>query len=422
MKLPSIAVRLLSTGTVVVVALIAVGFLYSRYVERPWTRNGQVQADIVQITPRVGGLVVRVPVKDNQSVKKGDLLFEIDPSAYEISVQSARVALDQARQQVRSLEATVQVKEASITEAKAGVESAKGGIEAAAANVKAGQGRIDGAKAGVDAARANITAAKAILLAYQQQYDRARHLADKGAGPVAIADSLEQAVASGKAGVEAAEAGLPQANATLAQADAALTEAKANEVIARTGQGEAEARLTRAHADLAKAQADLGQPGEKNVKIQAALASLAQAELDLSWTKVTAPGDGHVTNLRVFLGNYASPGTQMLAFVDHASLRVSGYFRETQLKSIRPGDRAVITLMGYPDAEIEGEVESIGWAINPPNIATIEGTGGIVPQVQPSFDWIRLAQRVPVRVKLTSVPDEIELIAGTTASVAIEKE
>ena len=73
-----------------------------------------------------------------------------------------------------------------------------------------------------------------------------------------------------------------------------------------------------------------------------------------------------------------------------------------------------------PALELEGEVASIGWAINPPNIATLDGPNGVVPQVQPSFDWIRLAQRVPVHVKLTSVPEGVRLIAGTTVSVAID--
>ena len=122
----------------------------------------------------------------------------------------------------------------------------------------------------------------------------------------------------------------------------------------------------------------------------------------------------------MFEGAYASPGAQMLAFVDASSFWVAGFFRETQVGNIKPGDQAKITLMGQPDAEVLGEVESIGWAINPPGIATLDGPSGVVPQVQPSFDWIRLAQRVPVHVKLTSVPDGVRLIAGTTVSVAIE--
>jgi len=420
MKVPKLGVRLLLTGAVVVAAAIAVGVLWRRYVAHPWTRMGQVQANVVRIAPRVAGVVVKVAVADNQLVRKGDLLFEIDPSAFELQVETARVQLEQARQEVKRLKAAILVREASVKEARAAIGSAKGRIEAATARVAAGKEGVAGAEAGVDAARAQVASAKAMLLGYQQQSDRARRLADKGAGPVAAAQALEATVESGKAGVQAAEAGLPQARAALDQARAALVEAEANEVVAKAGLAEADARLARAGADLEQARADLGDPGERNVRIRSAQAGLATAELDLEWTRIEAPADGYVTNVRVFQGAFASPGVQMLAFVDASSYWVAGFFRETQVGNIKPGDRAKITLMGQSDAEVEGEVESIGWAINPPNIATIDGPSGIVPQVQPSFDWIRLAQRVPVRVKLTSVPDGVRLIAGTTVSVAIE--
>ncbi|MHC4957644.1 MAG: HlyD family secretion protein [Planctomycetota bacterium] len=420
LKIPKLGTRLLVTGAVVLAAVVAVWVLWQRYVERPWTRMGQVQANVLRIAPRVSGVVTRVAVADNQQVKKGDLLFEIDPSAYRLQVTTARVTLEQARQDIAKLEAVVLVREASVKEALAAVESAKGRIEAATAKVTASKSKIDGATAGVDVAKSQVDAAKAALLGYKQQYDRAERLAKKGAGPVALAQALEASVAAGKASVKAAEASVPQANAALAQAKAAFVEAEANEVVARTGLGESEARLARARADVQQARADLGAPGDENVRIHSAQAGIATAELNLAWTRIEAPGDGYVTNVRVFQGMFASPGVQMLAFVDSSSFWVAGYFRETQVSTIKPGEKATITLMGYPDAVVVGEVESIGWAINPPGFATIDGPSGVVPQVQPMFDWIRLAQRVPVRVKLTTVPDGVRLVAGTTASVAID--
>jgi multidrug resistance efflux pump len=420
MKAPKLGIRLLVTGAVVVAAAIAAWVLWERYVARPWTRMGQVQANVIRIAPRVSGVVVKVAVTDNQRVKKGDLLFEIDPSAYELQVASARVALAQARQDVAKLEATVLVRQASVQEAEAAVRSAKGRIEAADAQVEAARSAVAGANAGVDAAKANVDAAEAILLGYDQQYQRAKRLAEKGAGPVAAADALHASVESGKAGVQAAKAGVPSAEAALEQAKAAQSQAEANKLITTTGLGEAEARLARARADLAQARADLGEPGDENVRVRSAQASLATAELDLQWTRIEAPADGYATNVRVFEGAYAAPGTQMLAFVDASSFWVAGYFRETQLEEIQPGDKATVTLMGWPDAKVEGEVESIGWAINPPGIATLDGPSNVVPQVQPAFDWIRLAQRVPVRVKLTSVPEGVRLVAGTTVSVAVD--
>jgi len=183
-----------------------------------------------------------------------------------------------------------------------------------------------------------------------------------------------------------------------------------------------EAQLASAEAGLMQARANLGEPGEGNPKIRAAEVSLASARLDLERTVVRAPTDGYVTNLNVDVGDYASPGTPMLAFVDRASFYVQGFFQETQLRHIAPGDAAVVTLMSHRNRPIEGVVESIGWAINPPDVATTEGTSGLVPQVEPSFDWIRLAQRVPVRIRLGPIPEDIQLVSGTTVSVAIRPE
>jgi multidrug resistance efflux pump len=89
------------------------------------------------------------------------------------------------------------------------------------------------------------------------------------------------------------------------------------------------------------------------------------------------------------------------------------------LRHIREGDSAIVTLMGHPERELEAVVENVGNAVNPPNIAPTEGQAGEVPQIQPTFDWVRLPQRVPVRIRLMQIPDEIQLISGTTASVAV---
>ena len=202
---PKLALRMTVTGVVVAAGVLAAWALWQRNVASPWTRMGQVQANVLRIAPRVSGVVVKVAVADNQLVREGELLFEIDPSAYRVAVESARVQVRQARQEVARLEAVVVVREASVEEARAAVESAKGRIEAAQSQVAAAKGQVAAATASVDAAHSKVDQAKAMLLGYQQQYTRAKRLADKGAGPVAAVDALGAAVASGKAGVKAAE-------------------------------------------------------------------------------------------------------------------------------------------------------------------------------------------------------------------------
>jgi multidrug resistance efflux pump len=230
------------------------------------------------------------------------------------------------------------------------------------------------------------------------------------------------------------EAAITSANATVASVKASLEEAKkesdrahaAGQAVSAefvdqkaTAVEVAEAQLAEAQAQLAEATQKLGASGDGNVRVQAAKVSLDQAKLDLAWTQITAPSDGYVTNVTVEAGDYAVVGEPLLAFVDSTSFWIAGYFMETQLRHITIGDPTVVTLMGHPDRPLRGEVESFGRAISPPNVALVAGVAGLVPQIQPTFEWVRLAQRVPVRVKITHVPDGVDLIAGTTASVAV---
>ncbi|MGH6895976.1 MAG: HlyD family secretion protein [Geminicoccaceae bacterium] len=316
--------------------LLAAGaavYLYQSYMLRPWTRDGQVRALIVQITPQVAGNIVKVHVADNQFVQEGDPLLEIDPSQYRLAVQSAKIELQQQRQDVATLEA-------AIHSAAAGVASAQATLEEA-----------------------------------RKESDRAR-----AAGQAVSAEYVDEKA---------------------------------------TAVNVAAAQVTEAQAKRAEAERTLGAPGEENVRIQAAKAALGRAKLDLAWTTITAPSDGFVTNVTVEEGAYARVGTPLLAFVAGTSFWISGYFMETQLRHIQIGDPAIVTLMAHPDQPLQGEVESFGRAISPPNVALVEGVAGLIPQIEPTFDWVRLAQRVPVRVKITHVPDGVELIAGITATVAI---
>jgi multidrug resistance efflux pump len=100
---------------------------------------------------------------------------------------------------------------------------------------------------------------------------------------------------------------------------------------------------------------------------------------------------------------------------------VDGYFQETKLKHIQPGDRAIITLMGHHERRLEGQVESIGYAINPPQLAQTEGPQNLIPTIEPTFEWIRLAQRIPVRIRLKEIPEGLHLVSGMTVSIAIQK-
>ncbi|SHH21315.1 HlyD family secretion protein [Ferrimonas marina] len=155
---------------------------------------------------------------------------------------------------------------------------------------------------------------------------------------------------------------------------------------------------------------------EANVK--AAEAGVREAQLNLEYTKIYAAADGFITNLNLHEGTQVVANQPMVALIDQNSFWVDGFFKETDLNGVAVGDRAEVTLMGYSDHTLTGEVTSIGYGI-----AQSDGSTGafLLPNVNPNFQWIRLAQRVPVKVTLDSLPQEIQLRVGTTASVQLSK-
>lgn len=205
---------------------------------------------------------------------------------------------------------------------------------------------------------------------------------------------------------------------TLAVASAqAEVESRRHEMVMRQ-----DAARRRAQIKAAISSEDLQQTGSAaNVAVanyHGALAALELAELNLSHATVRAPVSGYITHLRLRPGDYATAGETKVAIVDAHSFWVVGYFEETKLRHIRVGDTAHIVLMGY-DPVIAGHVESIGHGIGDNN----DETGGLgLPDVEPTFSWVRLAQRVPVRIHIDALPKGIELVAGLSASVEVVPE
>ena len=266
---------------------------WRHYTRNPWTRDGQVRSQVVQITPRVSGMITAIHVTDNRHVKKGDPLFEIDPSPYILKVRQAEARLRRAKEVARGMKI---------------------------------------------------------------EYERVQKIYARDRGAVSQKDLLR------------------------------------NEV------------------NYYKSLAD----------IDSAKEALSAAKLNLSFTKVNAPVDGWVSNINFQIGSQATANKPLLALVDEHAFWVFGFFREDVLAPIRVGDRAVVTLMAYPDTPLHGRVESIAWGIAPG-----DGNPGpnLLPSVKPVFQWIRLAQRMPVRVRLDEpLPEKVKLRVGMTASVRVLSE
>ena len=348
------------TAIVVLVAAAAVVLKYWDYITNPWTRDGQVRANVIQVAPRVSGPIIKLPIKDNQLVKAGDLLFEIDPRTYKAALDQANAKLDETRNDIKDLEQ----------------------------QVKAAQAALDQTVSQIKQAESAIKSAEAESVRTLADFERGKKLVAKG-------DVSKRRFDESRAANDVAQADLDKARSRLIQTRAAKLQAE---------------------AELARAKAELGAPGEENAQLRGAKAALETAELNLEFTQVRASVDGYVTNLNLRLGSQAVANQPALALVDIDSFWVHGFFRETLVGRIRPGDHAVITLMSYPNEPLTGAVDSIGWGI-----AQEDGSAGadLLPSISPAFEWIRLAQRVPVRVHLTNVPDGVELRVGTTASVLV---
>jgi multidrug resistance efflux pump len=300
-------VKIITTGVIVLAALGMIAYKYQDYVRYPWTRDGLVRAKVVQIVPRVSGPLVRVPIQNNQLVRKGDLLFEIDPSTFQATVNLARAQLDNMRDIVKSLVEQVEGLKATVEQRDTEINQAKFDVDSSAAQE--------------EDARVILGRAKELL---GQGFDTQRDFDNKNAA------------------YQVAVAQLNEAKSRVRQMAAALAQAK---------------------DDLARGLANLGAPGEDNPRLRRAAADLEIAQLNLDFTKVWAPTDGYVTNLQLGVGDSAAANQPTLAVIDANSFYVQAFFRETFVGNFQKGDRTVVTLMSYPDTPLEGSVDSIGWGI-----------------------------------------------------------
>ncbi|MDO9711676.1 efflux RND transporter periplasmic adaptor subunit [Paracraurococcus lichenis] len=278
-------VRVGVTLTVVLIAALTGWQLWRYYMEEPWTRDGRIRAEVVSIAPDVTGLVQEILVRDNQAVRRGDVLFRIDRDRFALALQQA--------------EAVLSSRHASLLQAQRD----------------------------------------------QQRYTR-----------------------------------LDQSAVSIQRQEQAVTDAQVAEA-----------------------------------NYQQALVERDTARLNLERSEVKAPVNGLVTNLELRPGDYLSAGTAAMALVDSDSFHISGYFEETKLPRIHPGDRVTAHVMGER-APIEGHVEGIAAGITDRELAA---GANMLANVNPTFSWVRLAQRVPVRIAIDRVPEGLRLVSGRTATVTV---
>jgi membrane fusion protein (multidrug efflux system) len=345
-----------------------------------------VDAHLTQISARVSGPVLTVPVDDNQVVEAGAVLIEIDPRDYQIAVDKARAELADAEATALAAQSNVPITRTTsagnISTAQGSVEQAGSAAEAAGKEVEAAQARLAAAQARLREAEANATKAtrdverlRGLLEkdeVSQQQFDAATAEAE---GQRAAVDTAKSQIAEAEAGIRMAESRRSQAQVSQEQARTSLRTAQtAPDQVAAT-----RARATSAEARVAQAKANL-----------------AQAELNLQYTVVKAPARGIVSRKTVNPGQVVQVGQPVMALVHHEDVWITANFKETQLGEMKPGQRAVISVDAYGGQKFNGHVDSIA--------AATGARFSLLPPENATGNFVKVVQRVPVKIVLD--PDQ----------------
>jgi len=347
-------------GAAIVLGAMATGaWTWHLNFVRPRTNDAMVRANIVGIAPEVSGRIVELRVEDNQKVKQGELLFVIDPRPYRARLAQARADLLKTEKEVEALQAATASAEARI--GQLGHER-----DSAAAEIVRLQAEYD----------------------YQRQY--LRRIEPLLAKNYVTADRVKEARSRRDAAL------------------AAVTQARAKEQASRKA-------LTEAGRDHARAESLVAQFDGVNARVEAARAAVTAAELDVEYCYVKAPFDAYVTNLNTREGEFAKTGSEIFALVDDRHWYAIANFKETYLRSIRPGQETEVFLVGYPGKRFRGVVTGIGWANYPDNTKQ----QGVLPEVQRTLNWVILASRFPVRVEILDRDPAFPLRMGMTAFVTV---
>jgi membrane fusion protein (multidrug efflux system) len=350
------------------------------------TDDAQVSADLVPVGTRVSGQVIRVAVKENQLVKKGDLIAELDDADYAARVKQAEAELATAQAQAQAADSQVQVTEGG----------SKGGLSSARAALSGSTVGVGSAAAQVQAARAGLSRSQADLRKATMDLSRAIE--------------LKQANAISQERLDNAQVAYDTASAVLAQGKANLAVAEESRRAAEARVSEARGRLIQsspidAQIGAARAQADLA-----HARVKSAEAALDLARLQLSYTKIKAPNDGVASKLTAHEGQLLAMGQPVIELVPTQTYIIAN-FKETQLGQMKAGQKAKIKVDAFPGRTFEGQVESLSG-----------GTGSsfsLLPADNASGNFVKVVQRVPVRIAWTP-PTDVAMRAGLSADVTVE--
>ena len=350
------------------------------------TDDAQVDADVVTVSARVSGVALKVYVNDNQPIKKGDPIADIDPADLDAKEKQLEAEVAAAKAQAAAADAQVQIVAAT---SKGGLFAARAALSGSATSVASADASVQSAKAAL--ARAESDAQKA-----DTDLSRANALKKDDAIPQAQVDTAQANADSAHAAVAQAKAQLAMAQDMRSTAQSRIAEAQGH--VDESAPVDAQLAAARANADLAHARVASGE------------AELTEAKLQLSYTHIVSPTDGFLSKLVVREGQLVQVGQQIVAIVPDTTYIVAN-FKETQVGAMRPGQRVEIDLDAYPGRSFEGVVQSRS-----------PGTGGrftLLPADNASGNFVKVVQRVPVKIAWSNLPADLKPSAGMSADVTV---
>lgn len=377
---------------VAVAALVGGPLLYRYYTIRETTDDAQIDGHINQISARVGGTVVSVCVEDNRYVTQGTLLVKLDTRDYEVALQRAQADLAEAEEQAKAAKIQVPITSTTaanqVSAAHAVLQQAESAAAVAVHDVETARARLVLARARAREVRVNHAKADQDLQRLKQLIAKDEISRQEYDNAVSAADALHAAEDSAQATVAEAERAIEAAQARVAQARQAIPEAQAG--------------LDTAHTAPQQTAVVRDRAASAEARVQVEKANVEQAKLNLEYTSVRAPVNGIVSMKSVEVGQIVQPGQPLLAVVPLDDIWVKANYKESQLKNMRPGQPAEISVDAYGGHSYKGHVESIA--------AATGARFSLLPPENASGNYVKVVQRIPVKIVLEKGQDPDHLL------------
>jgi membrane fusion protein (multidrug efflux system) len=388
---------LLSLGCLVGLATLSYGgYAWYSAITYVSTDDAYVEGTISPVSAKVAGHIVELLVQDNQVVRRGDLLMRVDPRDFQAKREQASAAVATAEANLRAARAelplTREGTHAQIEQARAALQVSMVGVKSAESAVDESRARLEARRSATDAMRAEIAGAQSTYRQAGRELERVKSLLKNDLVARRDYDQAEAAYETAGATVEALQRRMAQSEREIQQAQAELSNRVHAVDQARQRVAEARASLSLAESQIHQVSIKDAEASRAEARLREMQADLAFADLQLEHTEVRAALDGTVSKRNVELGQVVQMGQPLLAIVPLQDVWVVANFKETQLARLRPGMKATVEVDGYPDKSYTGTIESMS-----------AGTGArfsLLPPENATGNWVKVVQRVPVRIHL----------------------